>query len=160
MAFTTVGEWYHNWHWPQDSFKRLAVCEWYCPYLLPLVDYLQLINSKWVRLSTFSMRLSHEYIESKSQWCSFCEELESNDPWQAVSVTITVRTPCIMQSWLVGQALLFSFYLLNLATPLLSYAVCLVLLLFVLLMLLPCYFYNAVFILTLGYHLFTNTYVS
>ena len=53
-----------------------------------------------------------------------------------------------------------SFNLLNLATPLLSYAVRLVLLFFVLLMSLLCYIYDATFILTLGYPLFTNTYVS
>ena len=76
------------------------------------------------------------------------------------TVTITVRTPYIMQSWLVGQALLFSFNLLNLATPLLSYVVHLVLLSFVLLSSLPCNLYDAVLILTLGYPLFTNMYIS
>ena len=44
--------------------------------------------------------------------------------------------------------------------PLLSYAVRLVLLYFVLLSLLHCYVYDATSILTLGYPLFTNTYVS
>jgi hypothetical protein len=43
---------------------------------------------------------------------------------------------------------LFSFNLLNLATPLLSYVVRLVLLIFVLLSSLPCYLYDAVLILT------------
>ena len=54
---------------------------------------------------------------------------------------------------------IFLFILLNLAMPLLSYAVHLVLLFFVLLSSLPCYIHDAVLILTLGYHLFTNTYV-
>ena len=55
---------------------------------------------------------------------------------------------------------IFLFNLLNLATPLLSYVVHLVLLSFVLLSSLPCYKYDAVLILTLGYPLYTNTYVS
>ena len=66
----------------------------------------------------------------------------------------------IMQSWLVRQALLFSFNLLNLAMPLLSYAVRLVLLLFVLLLPLPCYIYDAILIPTIGYPLYINQYIS
>ena len=51
---------------------------------------------------------------------------------------------------------IFSFNLLNLAMPLLSYAACLVLLFFVLLLLLPCYSYDTVLILILGYSLYIN----
>ena len=51
---------------------------------------------------------------------------------------------------------IFSFNLLNLAMPLLSYAACLVLLSFVLLSSLPCYLYDAILILTLGYPLYIN----
>ena len=51
---------------------------------------------------------------------------------------------------------IFSFNLLNLAMPLLSYVVCLVLLSFVLLSSLPCYLYDAILILTLGYPLYIN----
>ena len=58
-----------------------------------------------------------------------------------------------------GLVIFFSTYIPNLAMPLLSYVVRLVLLLFVLLSSLPCYIYDAVLILTLGYPLFTNTYV-
>jgi hypothetical protein len=55
----------------------------------------------------------------------------------------------IMQTSYVGQALLFSFNLPNLATPLTTYAVRLVLLIFVPLSSLPCYLYDTVLILTL-----------
>ena len=51
---------------------------------------------------------------------------------------------------------IFLFNLLNLATPLLSYVVHLVLLSFVLLLSLPCYIYDAILILTLGYPLYIN----
>jgi hypothetical protein len=55
----------------------------------------------------------------------------------------------IMQTSYVGQApVIFPFSLLNLATPLLSYAVCLVLLILVLLSSLLCYVYDAILILT------------
>ena len=43
--------------------------------------------------------------------------------------------------------------------PLLSYAVHLVLLFFILLTSLPCYLYDAVLTLTLGYPLYTNQYI-
>jgi hypothetical protein len=60
----------------------------------------------------------------------------------------TVRTPTLCKPDTSDRPLLFSFNLLNLATPLLSYAVRLVLLIFVLLSSLPCYLYDAVLILT------------
>jgi hypothetical protein len=62
----------------------------------------------------------------------------------------TVRTPTLCKPDTSDRPLfVFSFNLLNLATPLLSYAVRLVLLIFVLLSSLPCYLYDAVLILTL-----------
>jgi hypothetical protein len=61
----------------------------------------------------------------------------------------TVRTPTLCKPDTSDRPLfVFSFNLLNLATPLLSYAVRLVLLIFVLLSSLPCYLYDAVLILT------------
>jgi hypothetical protein len=60
----------------------------------------------------------------------------------------TVRTPTLCKPDTSDRPLLFSFNLLNLATPLLSYAVRLVLLIFVLLSSLSCYLYDAVLILT------------
>ena len=54
---------------------------------------------------------------------------------------------------------IFSSNLLNLATPLLSYVVHLVLLSFVLLSSLPCYLYDAILILTSGHPLYTNRYI-
>ena len=72
----------------------------------------------------------------------------------------TVRTPTLCIPDTSDRPGYFLFNLLNLATLLLSYAVRLVLLTFVLLSSLPCYVYDATFILTLGYPLFTNTYVS
>jgi hypothetical protein len=60
----------------------------------------------------------------------------------------TVRTPTLCKPDTSDRPLLFSFNLLNLATPLLSYAVRLVLLIFVLLSSLPCYLYDAILILT------------
>ena len=72
----------------------------------------------------------------------------------------------VLQSWyrllhyaiLISQTglVIFSFHLLNLAMPLLSYVVCLVLLSFVLLSSLPCYVYDTILILTLGYSLYIN----
>jgi hypothetical protein len=62
----------------------------------------------------------------------------------------TVRTPTLCKPDTSDRPLfVFSFNLLNLAMPLLSYAVRLVLLIFVLLSSLPCYLYDAVLILTL-----------
>jgi hypothetical protein len=61
-----------------------------------------------------------------------------------------VRTPTLCKPDMSDRPLfVLSFNLLNLATPLLSYAVRLVLLIFVLLSSLPCYLYDAVLILTL-----------
>jgi hypothetical protein len=61
----------------------------------------------------------------------------------------TVQTPTLCKPDTSDRPLLFlSFNLLNLATPLLSYAVRLVLLTFVLLSSLPCYLYDAILILT------------
>jgi hypothetical protein len=60
----------------------------------------------------------------------------------------TVRTPTLCKPDTSDRPLLFSYNLLNLATPLLSYVVRLVLLIFVLLSSLPCYLYDAVLILT------------
>ena len=108
--------------------------------------------------------LSFRSVKLKLAWLWQCHFIISTAPTtsssQTGSVTIMVWTPYIMQPWLVRQALLFSFNLLNPATPLLSHAVRLVLLLFVLLSSLPCYTYDAILISTLGYHLFTNTYIS
>jgi hypothetical protein len=59
-----------------------------------------------------------------------------------------VRTPTLCKPDTSDRPLLFSFNLLNLAMPLLSYAVRLVLLIFVLLSSLPCYLYDAVLTLT------------
>jgi hypothetical protein len=66
-------------------------------------------------------------------------------------VTVTTRYGLLHYANLIRRTgpYCFSFNLLNLATPLLSYAVRLVLLIFVLLSLLPCYLYDAVLILTL-----------
>ena len=71
---------------------------------------------------------------------------------EAVDVTITVRTPtlCIPDTS-DRPGPFISFYLLNLAMPLLSYLVRLVLLTFVLLSLLLCYVYNPFLIPTFGY---------
>jgi hypothetical protein len=60
----------------------------------------------------------------------------------------TVRTPTLCKPDTSDRPYCFLFNLLNLATPLLSYAVRLVLLIFVLLSSLPCYLYDAVLILT------------
>ena len=79
---------------------------------------------------------------------------------KALAVTITVRTPTLCIPDTSDRPSYFFFNLLNLATPLLSYAVRLVLLYFVLLSSLSCYHYDVTLILTLGYRLFTNTYVS
>jgi hypothetical protein len=59
-----------------------------------------------------------------------------------------VRTPTLCKPDTSDRPLLFFFNLLNLATPLLSYAVHLVLLILVLLSSLSCYLYDAVLILT------------
>ena len=72
----------------------------------------------------------------------------------------TVRTPTLCIPDTSDRPGYFLFNLLNLATSLLSYAVCLVLLYLVLLSSLPCYAYDATLILILGYPLFTNTYIS
>jgi hypothetical protein len=85
--------------------------------------------------------------------------MDSFDPISAVPVTITVRTPTLCKPDTSDRPCYFSFNLLNLATPLLSYAVRLVLLIFVLFSSLPCYLYDAVLIPTLGYLLFTNWYI-
>jgi hypothetical protein len=61
----------------------------------------------------------------------------------------TVRTPTLCKPDTSDRPYLFSFNLLNLATPLLSYAVRLVLLILVPLSSLPCYLYDAALILTL-----------
>jgi hypothetical protein len=61
----------------------------------------------------------------------------------------TVWTPTLCKPDTSDRPYCFSFYLLNLATPLLSYAVRLVLLTLVPLSSLPCYLYDAVLILTL-----------
>jgi hypothetical protein len=60
----------------------------------------------------------------------------------------TVWTPTLCKPDTLDRPLLFSFNLLNLATPLLSYAVRLVLLILVLLSSLLCYLYDAILILT------------
>jgi hypothetical protein len=60
----------------------------------------------------------------------------------------TVRTPTLCKPDTSDRPYLFSFNLLNLATPLLSYAVRLVLLILVLLSSLLCYLHDAVLILT------------
>jgi hypothetical protein len=60
-----------------------------------------------------------------------------------------VRTPTLCKPDTSDRPLfVFSFYLLNLATPLTTYAVCFVLLTLVPLSSLPCYLYDAVLILT------------
>jgi hypothetical protein len=65
-------------------------------------------------------------------------------------VTVTTRYGLLHYANLIRRTgpYCFSFNLLNLATPLLSYAVRLVLLIVVLLSSLPCYLYDAVLILT------------
>ena len=70
------------------------------------------------------------------------------------------RMESLLQSWygLLCYAnlihwtglVIFLFYILNLVMPILSYAVHLVL---------PCYIYDAILILTLGYPLFTKWYI-
>jgi hypothetical protein len=60
----------------------------------------------------------------------------------------TVRTPTLCKPDTSDRPCYFLFNLLNLATPLTTYAVHLVLLIFVLLPSLPCYLYDAVLILT------------
>jgi hypothetical protein len=60
----------------------------------------------------------------------------------------TVWTPTLCKPDTSDRPLLLSFNLLNLATPLLSYAVRLVLLILVLLSSLSCYLYDAILILT------------
>jgi hypothetical protein len=59
-----------------------------------------------------------------------------------------VRTPTLCKPDTLDRPCYFLFNLLNLATPLTTYAVCLVLLTFVLLSLLSCYLYDDVLILT------------
>jgi hypothetical protein len=61
----------------------------------------------------------------------------------------TVRTPTLCKPDMSDRPCYFPFNLLNLAMPLTTYAVRLVLLIFVLLSSLPCYLYDAVLILTL-----------
>jgi hypothetical protein len=61
----------------------------------------------------------------------------------------TVRTPTLCKPDTLDRPCYFPFNLLNLATPLTTYAVRLVLLTFVPLSLLPCYLYDTVLILTL-----------
>jgi hypothetical protein len=61
----------------------------------------------------------------------------------------TVQTPTLCKPDTSDRPYYFPFNLLNLATPLTTYVVCLVLLIFVLLSSLPCYLYDAVLILTL-----------
>ena len=75
--------------------------------------------------------------------------------WRGASVTITVWTPTWCNPDQLDRPCYFLFNLLNLATPLLSYVVHLALLFFVLLLLLPCYLYDAILIHTLGYPLYT-----
>ena len=71
-----------------------------------------------------------------------------------------VWTPTLCNPDELDRPCYFLFNPLNLATPLLSYAVHLVLLLLVLLSSLPCYVYDTILILTLGYPLYTNRYIS
>jgi hypothetical protein len=59
-----------------------------------------------------------------------------------------VRTPTLCKPDTSDRPYYFPFNLLNLAMPLTTYAVRLVLLILVLLSLLPCYLYDAVLILT------------
>jgi hypothetical protein len=70
-----------------------------------------------------------------------------------------VRTLTLCKPDTSDRPCYFLFNLPNLATPLTTYAVHLVLLIFVLLSLLPCYLHDAVLILTFRYPLFTNRYV-
>jgi hypothetical protein len=60
----------------------------------------------------------------------------------------TVRTPTLCKPDTSDRPYYFPFNLLNLATPLTTYAVRLVLLILVLLSSLPCYLYDAILILT------------
>jgi hypothetical protein len=76
-----------------------------------------------------------------------CVEKPSN--WEIkASCYNTVRTPTLCKPDTLDRPCYFLFNLLNLAMPLTTYAVHLVLLIFVLLSSLPCYSYNAILILT------------
>ena len=104
--------------WPTAS-------EWHCIICLPGRLMLHpMTNSEWVTLLHLFARQAHQSCcipwPTASEWNCFISlpgrlmhHVASHDQQRvsdtASCVTITVRTPHIMQSWLVGQALLFSF---------------------------------------------------
>jgi hypothetical protein len=104
--------------------------------------------SSWSLASTMSRRLLRSRICRRSS--------RRNSRIASLSCSTAGRVPVTTQYGLLHYANLirrtgpicFLFNLLNLATPLLSYAVCLVLLTLVPLSSLPCYLYDAVLILT------------
>jgi hypothetical protein len=108
-------------------------------------------HSNLAILMNILIRSAHCQLKSPlARWVMATANLPSLSRLQSLASRCynTVRTPTLCKPDTSDRPLLFSFNLLNLATPLLSYAVRLVLLIFVLLSSLPCYLYDAVLILT------------
>jgi hypothetical protein len=88
-----------------------------------------------------------ERFPGKRPW-DHAIELRDNFKLKKGKCYNTVRTPTLCKPDTLDRPYYFPFNLLNLATPLTTYAVRLVLLIFVPLSSLPCYLYDAVLILT------------
>ena len=119
------------------------------------------LPSQVVRLQPGTQLIDHCLLDLEWKLCLAQAYKSLDQIWHHLLILLqTVRTPTLCIPDTLDRPGYFLFNLLNLATPLLSHAVRLVLLCFVLLSSLPCSIYDAVLILTLGYRLFTNTYVS